>query len=110
MQECPLCGAEIKSIPAGVSKKSGKPYNAFKVCGNRECGYKPVEENGTVNKVVEVFNKNEPKKPNGIEPSMRQSYRKDLMCAVLETYGNGGTALISNVKAVFNDLWMEIEK
>lgn len=28
-------GAEMRQIPAGVSKKTGKPYNAFWVC--EEC-------------------------------------------------------------------------
>ena len=107
MQECPLCGAEIKSIPAGVSKKSGKPYNAFKVCSNRECGYKPVEENGTVNKVVEVISKNEPKKPNGIEPSMRQSYRKDLMVALVDKLIE--TNLPEDINIKFDTLWTKIE-
>lgn len=32
---CPTCGAEQKLIPAGVSKSSGKPYQAFWSCPNR---------------------------------------------------------------------------
>lgn len=35
---CPVCGmGEIKQIPAGVSKKTGKEYNAFWACSNRTC-------------------------------------------------------------------------
>jgi hypothetical protein len=100
--------SNARQIKAGISKKSGKPYDAFIACD--ACGFKGQSENGTVNKVVEVISKNEPKKPNGIEPSMRQSYRKDLMVAVLETYGNGGTAPVSDVIAVATDLWGWVEK
>lgn len=31
---CPKCGAVMKLVPAGVSKKSGKSYSAFYSCGN----------------------------------------------------------------------------
>ena len=43
---CPKCGGQIKYIPAGVSKKTGKPYSEFWTCGQR-CGYSynpPKEE------------------------------------------------------------------
>ena len=36
---CPKCGDKINHIPAGVSKKTGKPYGEFYACNNRECGY-----------------------------------------------------------------------
>jgi len=36
IQKCPQCGAEMKFIPAGVSKK-GNPYKAFFSCPS--CGY-----------------------------------------------------------------------
>ena len=39
---CPKCGALIKTVPAGVSKKTGRPYNAFQCCSNRECDWKPM--------------------------------------------------------------------
>ena len=31
---CTQCGGKLKNIPAGVSKKTGKPYNAFIACEN----------------------------------------------------------------------------
>ena len=31
---CQSCGAELKTIPAGISKKTGKSYNAFQACPN----------------------------------------------------------------------------
>ena len=36
---CPKCGSEIKRVPSGVSKRTGKPYNAFYSCSSRECDY-----------------------------------------------------------------------
>jgi hypothetical protein len=36
--KCPRCGGEVKVIPAGTSKKTGKPYAAFYSCKTWECG------------------------------------------------------------------------
>lgn len=38
---CPQCGSPIKTVPAGVSKKTGKAYQAFQACSNRDCTWKP---------------------------------------------------------------------
>lgn len=35
---CPKCGGEMKVVPAGVSKKTGKPYASFYACKVWECG------------------------------------------------------------------------
>jgi hypothetical protein len=35
---CPKCGGEMKVVPAGTSKKTGKPYAAFYSCKTWECG------------------------------------------------------------------------
>ncbi len=35
MSKCAICNSELRVIPAGVSKKTGKPYNAFEVCPNK---------------------------------------------------------------------------
>lgn len=43
MTNCPKCGSLIKTVPAGVSKKTGKPYNAFQCCSSRECDWKPMK-------------------------------------------------------------------
>jgi len=29
---CPKCGNPMKVVPAGISKKTGKPYDAFQTC------------------------------------------------------------------------------
>ena len=38
-ENCPKCGADIKVVPAGISKKTGKPYNEFMACSVWECGW-----------------------------------------------------------------------
>jgi hypothetical protein len=40
--KCPVCQGEMKLIPAGISKKSGKPYPEFWACKTWQC-------KGTVN-------------------------------------------------------------
>jgi len=37
---CPVHGSG-KLVPAGISKKSGKPYGAFLACTDRDCTEKP---------------------------------------------------------------------
>ena len=39
--QCPQHGVEFVLKPAGVSKKTGKPYNAFQVCPTYGCNEKP---------------------------------------------------------------------
>ena len=39
-EQCPQ-GHPIKEIPAGVSKSTGRPYNSFKACEDRNCNWKP---------------------------------------------------------------------
>ena len=34
MSKCPICNADLRQIPAGTSKKTGKPYKAFEACPN----------------------------------------------------------------------------
>ena len=46
-QNCSTCGEIVKIIPAGVSKKTGNPYNSFykcKGCGHSENVGAPVQK------------------------------------------------------------------
>ena len=36
---CPNCQSPIKYVPAGVSKRTGKPYNEFWSCRNPDCSF-----------------------------------------------------------------------
>ena len=35
---CPKCDGQTKIVPAGISKKTGRPYDSFFSCLDRECG------------------------------------------------------------------------
>lgn len=37
--QCPICESAVKHIPAGISKKTGKPYNEFWSCISMECSF-----------------------------------------------------------------------
>jgi len=37
MALCPNCGDEMRVVPAGVSKKTGKAYRSFEVCEKLAC-------------------------------------------------------------------------
>lgn len=82
MANCKVCGSPKKDIPAGISKKTGKPYSAFQACPNRcvEPRYdnneprgwsKPVEVNpdfvdvlttinAKVDKIIEILSREMP--------------------------------------------------
>jgi hypothetical protein len=34
-QKCQICGKEMKTVPAGTSKRTGKAYSAFLSCPDR---------------------------------------------------------------------------
>ena len=34
-KQCQVCGKSMNLIPAGVSKKTGKPYSAFMACPDK---------------------------------------------------------------------------
>ena len=36
---CPFCQSALKHIPAGISKKTGKPYSEFWSCINKDCKF-----------------------------------------------------------------------
>jgi len=38
-ERCPDCGYQMKKVPAGVSRQTGKPYPAFYSCSNKMCKY-----------------------------------------------------------------------
>ena len=107
---CEMCGSPIKEVPAGISRKTGKPYNAFKVCSNNECGFKPFEADGTKNVVVNSISTNPKPASNGTSTEMmRLAYRKDLMCAIVNTFAPQGV-LHTAMPDIFTILWDRVEK
>jgi len=111
--DCPACGSEIKEVPAGVSKKTGKPYNAFQVCSNKLCGWKPAQKPGYTSTLVENKKPNAPQDPaltNQLkEKTMFYSYAKDLVVAEMA----GGTPPPQPTKQViayFHELWLAFKE
>jgi hypothetical protein len=47
---CPVHGTAAKLVPAGISRSSGRPYNAFMVCSTPFCDQRPPR-NGPVSPV-----------------------------------------------------------
>jgi hypothetical protein len=39
MSNCPKCGKELILVPAGIAKATGKPYDSFWSCPDRECRF-----------------------------------------------------------------------
>jgi hypothetical protein len=44
LMNCPIHNLPFKLIPAGISKTTGKPYNAFYACPERGCKEKPPKD------------------------------------------------------------------
>ena len=40
---CPVHGASWRTVPAGVSRKTGRPYVAFLACPQPGCGQRPPD-------------------------------------------------------------------
>ena len=38
---CPIHGTPWKVVPAGISKKTGQPYDAFRACSTKGCDQRP---------------------------------------------------------------------
>lgn len=52
--DCEKCNQDMKLIPAGVSKKTQKPYDAFYSCQNKDCNF---TKNAGAEANVKNFNK-----------------------------------------------------
>jgi hypothetical protein len=44
MGKCPIHNLDWRVVPAGVSRATGKPYQAFKACPERGCQERPPRE------------------------------------------------------------------
>src|SRR3954462_13268514 len=59
---CEIHNCEMKTIPAGVSKKTGKPYNSFEVCQIADCKWRPPSQGGWAGVRQQVAEKVAPQK------------------------------------------------
>ena len=113
MSQCPGCGADLKTVPAGVSKNTGKPYEAFIACSNK-CGWRPSKETGVRKILVESISPSKIPLSNGDlkERTMIMSYAKDVVVKKLEVgiadQGDSANQIISIYRSlcaeVFNPL------
>ena len=78
---CQKCNCEMKFVPAGVSRKTNKPYDSFWVCQNQEC--KATMKDNQVDNIINNIPKTQPQ-VNG-KPidhnSMILTYAKDVVVA-----------------------------
>lgn len=104
---CPGCGAEMKHIPAGVSKSTGKPYEAFSACSNK-CGWKPSKGGKLVESAMPTKHV-QPEPTNDVrERSMMMAYAKDLVVALISRDQAIG-APSKEVVATYRELWQEFK-
>lgn len=105
MSPCTICGEEVKLIPAGISKKTGKPYSAFWSCPNRHIQNMPAPK--AIKPVVQTS-----KEPDW-EAISRGKVRHGLVCAMIEANWDGTrikSELPFYVQLVMNDSELEIEE
>jgi hypothetical protein len=65
--KCPKCGGEMKLVPAGLSKKTGKPYQEFYSCKKWECGGTAKSPQTSVNPQNVANAQWTPKQPSGAD-------------------------------------------
>jgi len=100
---CDLCGAEMKLIPAGVSKKTGKPYNAFYSCNtckraiNLDTKQAPIPRKSQPDPYVE-----------GKERNTRLMCRNDLMVELVKKWNDITT--INDLITLFENLWEVVDR
>ena len=83
MISCPGCGADMKIVPAGVSKSTGKPYESFETCSAR-CGFKVSQKPGFKSFAVESHKPSQVPHPTNGENrdrTMVMAYAKDIVVA-----------------------------
>ena len=99
--QCEFCGQETW-IKAGISKKSGKPYEAF--CSNPDCVSRNMkQEQGFKKAAIQST-----PKPSLNTDMMRLAYRKDLVVALISKNLEGTST--EELKNMSEDLWEWIEK
>jgi len=107
--ECVMCGKTMSLIKGGVSKKSGKPYDAFYSC---ECGQTFNPPKGTEVRTSMVHNPIEkPKNDTYVEGKKENTTlmcRKDLMVAIVNKWQD--VVDTEKINETFGLLWKEIEK
>jgi hypothetical protein len=107
---CQFCNQETW-IPSGISKKSGKSYDAF--CSNPDCVSRNMKPEVGFKKVA-VQSVSKPQKQDeyveGKKENTRLISRNSLMCEVFKGFIQLGSINEQEVIKVFSILWAEVEK
>jgi len=75
---CPLCGKNLKLVPAGVSKTTGRPYKAFYSCMDMNCDY-TAPANGKATKTgVKTITEPTPQNGNLMLLDEIRDFRKEM--------------------------------
>jgi hypothetical protein len=101
---CPQCGANVKTVPAGISKTTGKHYDEFQAC-EAKCGWRPGGFAKRPLPVAPVSHNNGECKSE----TMIMSYAKDLAIAQLKE-GQSIGAISKEVIAIYRELLQEIKQ
>lgn len=75
---CPRCGGETKIVPAGISKKTGKPYKAFYSCKVWECGGTARFQNYAQNSPQNENTHNTAQNPQSFNPEPSRGIQNDF--------------------------------
>ena len=57
--QCPKCNSNIKRIPGGISKRTGKSFDEFWACENRDCDFtwnRPKQQSSPIFYLLNAFN------------------------------------------------------
>ena len=94
---CPNCHDEMKVIPAGISRKTGKAYRAFEVCEKLAC--KQLKEQSRYN--VPPSSQNAPQSNFTINPHELEELRAQI---------GDLNVVIQNMRTAFADHESRIKK
>ena len=107
---CSVCGAPVKVIPAGISKKTGKPYNAFYKC--ESCG-KTGNIGGNYAKPAQTYAKTYQPTQEKVnwdevnakkEESIAYFNAKNVAAVLISAAMQNGELKLEDAKKVFPDL------
>lgn len=111
MSLCPQCGSAIKTVPAGVSKKTGTQYNSFQACSNRNCSYNPPRDESYTPPDKPAYQPPTPKNITKVcdeKKEMVMSYAKDLVVAEMTTGVISDISSVERVEQYFDRLILKI--
>ena len=81
--KCPRCGGPTKTVPAGVSKRTGKSYGQFEACMDRDCKPAPKGVDPRIEDIVKKLDQI-------IFLLIGSNDREELKKALEEALGRGG--------------------